>query len=46
MSPGDRGGWQQLTLFGVMTAGMAIIFWRITVAVRTRDRIGAPDQKP
>lgn len=37
-SPGDRGGWQQLLLFGIMMGGIATIFWRISRAVRARDR--------
>lgn len=37
-SSGDRGGWQQLLLFGIMMGGIAIIFWRITRSVRARDR--------
>ena len=36
-NPGDRGGWQQLVLFGVMMSGIALIFWRVSRAVRTRD---------
>lgn len=36
-SPGDRGGWQQLLLFGVMTGGIAVIFWRVARSVRRRD---------
>jgi hypothetical protein len=36
-SPGDRGGWQQLVLFGVMMGGMSVIFWRVTRAVRRRE---------
>ncbi len=35
---GDRGGWAQLTLFGVMTAGMLAIFVRICFAVRLRTK--------
>jgi hypothetical protein len=35
---GDRGGWAQLTLFGVMTAGMLAIFVRIGFAVRERTK--------
>ena len=35
---GDRGGWAQLTLFGVMTAGMLVIFIRVCVAVRLRTK--------
>jgi len=37
-SPGDRGGWQQLLLFGILVTGMTIIFWRVYLAVRLRDR--------
>lgn len=37
-SAGDRGGWQQLLLFGIMMGGIAAIFWRIAHAVRSRDR--------
>lgn len=37
-SPGDRGGWQQLLLFGVMLGGMAVIFVRVYFSVRSRDR--------
>jgi len=37
-SSGDRGGWQQLLLFAVMFGGMSIIFWRVFLAVRLRDR--------
>jgi len=36
-SPGDRGGWQQLLLFGVMMGGISVIFWRVARAVRRRD---------
>ena len=36
-SPGDRGGWQQLLLFGIMFAGMAAIFTRVYFSVRSRD---------
>ena len=35
---GDRGGWAQLTLFGVMTVGMLAIFIRICFAVRVRTK--------
>lgn len=38
-SPGDRGGWQQLVLFGVMMSGIGVIFWRVSRAVRRRDAI-------
>ncbi len=37
-SPGDRGGWQQLLLFGIMLGGMAVIFVRVFFSVRSRDR--------
>lgn len=37
-SAGDRGGWQQFLLFGIMMGGIAVIFWRITHAIRSRDR--------
>ncbi|MFZ9232412.1 MAG: hypothetical protein ACO25P_11410, partial [Ilumatobacteraceae bacterium] len=37
-SPGDRGGWQQLLLFAIMIAGMAVIFVRVYFSVRSRDR--------
>lgn len=36
-SPGDRGGWQQLVLFGVMMGGISVIFVRVVRAVRRRD---------
>lgn len=36
--PGDRGGWQQLLLFGIMLGGMAVIFVRVFFSVRSRDR--------
>ena len=35
---GDRGGWAQLSLFGVMTAGMLAIFVRIGYATRQRTK--------
>jgi len=37
-SPGDRGGWQQLALFGIMLGGMVVIFVRVYLSVRSRDR--------
>lgn len=37
-SPGDRGGWQQLLLFGILMTGMAVILGRVFVAVRRGDR--------
>lgn len=33
-SSSDRGGWQQLLLFGILIAGMGAIFGRIFYAVR------------
>lgn len=44
--PGDRGGWQQLALFGIMFAGMAVIFWRISLAVRRRDDTSTNEPTP
>jgi hypothetical protein len=38
---GDRGGSLQLALFGVMMTGVVVIGWRVTAAVRARDRAGA-----
>lgn len=38
---GDRGGSLQLALFGVMMAGIVVIGWRVSTAVRARDRAGA-----
>ncbi len=45
---GDRGGWQQLAVFGVLMAGMAGIGVRVAFAVRSRDRnpIPNPDNSP
>lgn len=37
--PGDRGGWQQFVLFGVMMTGIAVIFWRVSRAVRGRNAV-------
>src|SRR5262245_21907865 len=37
-SSGDRGGWEQLLLFGIMTAGCALIFGRVLWAARQRSR--------
>ena len=37
-SSGDRGGWQQLLLFLVMFLGMIVIFWRVYLSIRARDR--------
>ncbi len=44
-SSGDRGGWQQLVLFGVMMSGIAVIFWRVSRAVRRRDASVGVDSK-
>ena len=33
-SSGDRGGWQQLLLFGILIVGMGAIFGRVFYAVR------------
>jgi hypothetical protein len=38
---GDRGGWAQLALFGIMTAGLALVGVRITLATRQRARANA-----
>ena len=35
---GDRGGWAQLALFGVMTAGMLAIFVRVAYSTRRRTK--------
>jgi hypothetical protein len=35
---GDRGGWQQFLVFGVLMTAMAGIGTRIVFSVRTRDR--------
>jgi hypothetical protein len=37
---GDRGGWAQLTLFGIMAAGSAVIFGRVLWAGHQRSRAG------
>jgi hypothetical protein len=39
---GDRGGWQQLLVFGVLMAGMAGIGTRVVFSVRKRDRRNSP----
>jgi hypothetical protein len=31
---GDRGGWMQWTLFGLMLVGLAFIGWRVVIGVR------------
>ena len=38
-SPGDRGGWQQFLLFGIMAGGIGFIVWRIGRSIRARDRL-------
>lgn len=38
-NPGDPGGWEQLALFGVVTAGlatMAVLAWRSSLRARRR----------
>jgi hypothetical protein len=35
---GDRGGWAQLTVFGIMAAGSAVIFGRVLWAARQKSR--------
>jgi len=37
-SSSDRGGWQQLLLFFIMFLGMIVIFWRVYLSIRARDR--------
>lgn len=32
--PGDRGGWLQWTLFGLMLTGIAFIGWRVVRGIR------------
>ncbi len=29
-----RGGWRQTAVFGAMAAGLALVFWRVSVGVR------------
>ena len=36
---GDRGGWAQLVLFGIMAAGSAVIFGRVLWAGHQRSRL-------
>jgi len=43
-SSGDRGGWQQILLFGVLMLGMAGIGTRVAFSVRARDRASASEQ--
>ena len=40
-SSGDRGGWEQLLLFGIMTAGCVVIFGRVLWAAHQRSRANA-----
>ena len=35
---GDRGGWAQLTLFGIVLAGSVLIFGRVLWAAHQRSR--------
>jgi hypothetical protein len=35
---GDRGGWAQLTVFGIMAAGSAVIFGRVLWAAHQKSR--------
>jgi hypothetical protein len=35
---GDRGGWAQITLFGMVTAAMVAIFIRVGFSVRQRTK--------
>ena len=44
--PGDRGGWQQFLLFGIMLTGIGLIFWRVGRSIRARDRLIARDASP
>lgn len=43
---GDRGGWAQLTLFGLMTAGMLAIFVRVAYATRQHTKSKARPSEP
>jgi hypothetical protein len=40
-----RGGWRQTAVFVALAAGMAFIFWRISVGVR-RNRMGPHTDEP
>jgi hypothetical protein len=42
---GDRGGWQQYLVFGVLMTAMAGIGTRVALSVRTRDRSKSPTLK-
>lgn len=38
-----KGGWRQGLVFGLLAVGVAVIAWRVAVAVRRRDRaVNAP----
>jgi hypothetical protein len=40
-SSGDRGGWEQLLLAGILTVGCAVIFGRVLWAAHQRSRANA-----
>lgn len=42
---GDRGGWQQFLVFGVLMTAMAGIGTRVAFSVRKRDRSNPPTLK-
>jgi hypothetical protein len=42
---GDRGGWEQLLLFGIMATGSLIIFGRVLWAGRQRSRANQLEQR-
>ena len=42
---GDRGGWEQLLLFGIMAAGSIIIFGRVLWAGHQRTRANQAEQR-
>jgi hypothetical protein len=44
-SSGDRGGWEQLLLFGIMAAGCAFIFGRVLWAGHQRSRANAETRR-
>lgn len=43
---GDRGGWQQFLVFGVLMTAMAGIGTRIVFSVRKRARLADPHNSP
>lgn len=43
---GDRGGWQQFLVFGVLMTAMAGIGTRIVFSVRKRARLADPHDSP